>query len=157
MHLDPRLALDRPEHAADVLDDSASEGDRKRYEQRVQRRTIETLAQETAGGHEHYAIAGLRRRKSIDDRSSLLSAHASDQDVWANSHFLKSISDKAHMLLPLRENEAVAARLHGRSDVATDLASPSVILYQRAEDGLDGGRHLACAGDWISVVGWMDD
>jgi len=93
------------------------------------------------------------------DRRSLVALFCpcSDQDVWANSHFLKSIADKAHMLLPLRENEAVAARLHGRSDVATDLASPSVILYQCAEDGLDGGRHLACAGDWISVVGWMDD
>ena len=157
MHLDSRLALNRPEDAANVLNDPATECNREGNEKRVQGRAVKPLAQEAPRRDQHNAIARLRRCQTIDCRPSFLLASPSDQDVWANAKRLEPISDQAYVLLPLRQDQAVATRLDRRrqchsQDLVGCLRS---VLQERAAIGrLQRPRRDLAAAARLSPPCW---
>jgi hypothetical protein len=89
MDLDPRLAVDRSEHATDVLDQATLERDGEREKERVERRAVEAFAEEAAGREEDDTIPGSSRGKPVGDEASCLLPYSALQDVRLQAQLLE--------------------------------------------------------------------
>src|SRR5438876_649177 len=101
MDLDPGLRVGRPEDPPDVLDDAALELDREREEERVERRAVESLAQEACGRGQDQTTFKWWLGESLDHRRPL--AQLAVEHEWFQTPGRERVGDCFQVLGPPRE------------------------------------------------------
>jgi hypothetical protein len=139
MNLDAHLAVDRPEHASDVLDQATTERDRERKKQSVERRAVEALAEKAAGREQDDTIPGSSRRKAVGNQASRFLANAALKYIDRQTALLKRGLEPCDVLGPLRQDQSISAIPRSRGYVRTNQPRPALVLDETSKDRLD--RH----------------
>jgi hypothetical protein len=137
VHLDTRLGRCRPKYTSDVLNNSTFECQRKRQEERVELREVESFPKKAPSCQENQPARGCLRLHIFYGRSTNLLAHPSAHHNGFESAYLQFVRQLLKVLSPLSEHQAVSASLDSDNDITTDLARSVVILNNGPEDLLD--------------------
>ena len=129
--LGDRLARGRAQDASCALDQQPVASDGGGEEQRVQRRCVETLADEGRRAEHRHSVAGLGFGESLDDGTAFSCRHSSLEHERIVSEFGEQCDEGFKVGDTAGQDQTVPSTSEGVADVGDHLGVPGAVDGQR--------------------------